>query len=182
MKIFFDTEFTGLHQNTTLISIGLVAENDRNFYAEFTDYDKGQVDDWMTENVLNNLLYTSLAENGNRLFTEGAHTGLRGDKAFVRAYLDQWFISLGPGPHEMWSDVLAYDWMLFCQLWGHAFNIPETIYYIPFDLATLFKAKNINPDIDRDGFASSMIMGRKHNALWDAQIIKECYKKLSELT
>ena len=23
-KIFFDTEFTGLHQNTTLVSIGLV--------------------------------------------------------------------------------------------------------------------------------------------------------------
>ena len=29
MKIFFDTEFTGLHKNTTLISIGLVDENGR---------------------------------------------------------------------------------------------------------------------------------------------------------
>ena len=27
MKIFFDTEFTGLHKNTELISIGLIAEN-----------------------------------------------------------------------------------------------------------------------------------------------------------
>lgn len=26
MKIFFDTEFTGLHQETTLISIGLISE------------------------------------------------------------------------------------------------------------------------------------------------------------
>ena len=28
MKIFFDTEFTRLHKNTTLISIGLVAETE----------------------------------------------------------------------------------------------------------------------------------------------------------
>jgi DNA polymerase III epsilon subunit-like protein len=32
-KIFFDTEFTGLHQKTTLISIGLVSECGKTFYA-----------------------------------------------------------------------------------------------------------------------------------------------------
>ena len=36
-KIFFDTEFTGLHQNTTLISIGLVSECGKSFYAELVD-------------------------------------------------------------------------------------------------------------------------------------------------
>lgn len=46
-KIFFDTEFTGLHQNTTLISIGLIAENGQTFYAELTDYDKSQIDGWI---------------------------------------------------------------------------------------------------------------------------------------
>lgn len=35
-KIFFDTEFTGLHQNTTLISIGLVSDEGERFYAELT--------------------------------------------------------------------------------------------------------------------------------------------------
>lgn len=57
MKVFFDTEFTGLHQNTTLISIGLVDENNNTFYAEFNDYDKLQVDDWIQKNVVNNLLF-----------------------------------------------------------------------------------------------------------------------------
>jgi DNA polymerase III epsilon subunit-like protein len=38
MKIFFDTEFTGLHKDTTLISIGLVSEDNRKFYAELIDY------------------------------------------------------------------------------------------------------------------------------------------------
>ena len=54
-KIFFDTEFTGLHQNTTLISIGLVAETGQTFYAELTDYDKNQIDDWLKTNVIDNL-------------------------------------------------------------------------------------------------------------------------------
>lgn len=43
-KIFFDSEFTGLHQNTTLISIGLISDDNNCFYAEFTDYDKNQLD------------------------------------------------------------------------------------------------------------------------------------------
>lgn len=33
-RIFFDTKFTGLHQNTTLISIGLVSDEGERFYAE----------------------------------------------------------------------------------------------------------------------------------------------------
>lgn len=44
-KLFFDTEFTGLHKNTTLISIGIVSECGCKFYAELTDYDKTQIDE-----------------------------------------------------------------------------------------------------------------------------------------
>lgn len=57
MRLFLDTEFTGLHQHTTLISIGIVSADGRKFYAEFTDYDKNQIDVWLKENVLDNLLY-----------------------------------------------------------------------------------------------------------------------------
>ena len=57
-KLFFDTEFTGLHQNTTLISIGLISECGKTFYAELTDYDKTQLDDWLNENVISNLLFS----------------------------------------------------------------------------------------------------------------------------
>ena len=44
-KIFFDCEFTGLHQNTSLISIALISECGKIFYAEFNDYYEEQVDD-----------------------------------------------------------------------------------------------------------------------------------------
>ena len=51
MRLFFDMEFTGLHKNTTPISIGIVSEGGKTFYAEFTDYDESQCDDWIKENV-----------------------------------------------------------------------------------------------------------------------------------
>jgi hypothetical protein len=47
-----------VHQNTTLISIGLIADTGDTFYAELTDYDPDQIDDWLQENVLNNLVLT----------------------------------------------------------------------------------------------------------------------------
>ena len=55
MNVYFDTEFTGLHKGTTLISIGLIASNGKKFYAEIVDYDRSQVNDWIKENVINNL-------------------------------------------------------------------------------------------------------------------------------
>lgn len=61
-KIFFDTEFTGLHQNTTLVSIGLVSDEGERFYAELTDYDETQCDDWITKNVLDHLLLSGNTE------------------------------------------------------------------------------------------------------------------------
>lgn len=173
MKVFFDTEFTGLHQYTTLISIGLIAEDGHEFYAELTDYDESQVDDWLRDNVISGLFYDDVDPNPN------GH-----EKYFMRCNSKDvseklvWWLSQYESV-EMWSDCLSYDWVLFCQLWGHAFNIPESVYYIPFDICTLFKAKGIDPDISREEFAEIPTNAGKHNALWDAQIIKACYEKLT---
>ena len=57
MLLFFDMEFTGLRQNTTPISIGIVSEDGKKFYAEFTDYDESQCNDWIKENVTSELLH-----------------------------------------------------------------------------------------------------------------------------
>ena len=59
MKIFMDTEFTGLHQGTSLISIGIVTEDGRQFYAELNDYDRSQVNEWLYNNVIKNLSYNT---------------------------------------------------------------------------------------------------------------------------
>jgi hypothetical protein len=46
-----------------LISIGLIADTGDTFYAELTDYDPDQIDDWLQENVLNNLVLTDRPDN-----------------------------------------------------------------------------------------------------------------------
>lgn len=174
-KLFYDSEFTGLHQQTTLISIGLVAETGQSFYAELYDYDKTQVNEWIHKNVIEKLI---LGPNDIDLnFNE---VRARGNKTQVAEWLRTWLSQFEQV--EIWSDCLSYDWMLFCQLFHHAFKIPKNVYYIPFDIATLFKAKGIDPDINREQFSEfTDDTMSKHNALHDAYVIKACYNKLQTL-
>lgn len=178
MKVFFDTEFTGLHQNTTLISIGLIAENGKTFYAELNDYSKEQAngDTWIMENVIDSLLMND-KDVAVECHDHSEHMQYKGDRKLVSRKLEKWLNGLvGKEKIEIWSDCLSYDWVLFNQLFGHAFNIPSSVYYIPFDICTLFKIKGVDPDINREEFSG--IDGDKHNALHDAKVIKACYDKL----
>lgn len=196
MNLFFDFEFTGLHAGTTPISLGIVAENFGFFYAEFTDYDETQIErekdggEFIKTNVLYNLILEkqNLKENdfyeyykGNDLFA----MKVRGNKSFIAEKLKKWLFSFNT-QLEMWGDCLHYDWVLFLDLFGSAFDLPECVYYIPFDICTLFKVKNIDPDINREEFVKEYIktykeaddFSNKHNSLHDADIIMYCYNKL----
>src|SRR5690348_4205522 len=118
MKLFFDTEFTGLHQTTCLLSIGIVDENGREFYRELDDYDPTQLNDWLKENVIANFLNEGSVNMG-----------------MLRDDLREWLKTYDYGEQiEVWSDCLAYDWVLFCEIFGGAFQVPKNIYYIPFDI------------------------------------------------
>lgn len=161
MKIFFDTEFSGLHQQTTLMSIGAITGDGKTFYAELNDYDKSQIDDWLRENVISNFT------NENVISSPECAAQI---ESFISQYESV----------EMWSDCLSYDWVLFNQLWGHAFNLPKKIHYIPLDICTVFKMNNIDPDVDREKYSGMSKNAKKHNALWDARVIKACYEKLTE--
>lgn len=175
MKIFFDTEFTGLHKNTTLVSIGLVSDNGNTFYAECNDFDAKQIDEWITENVIANLRFANGYSWCPAL--EDEHFEMKGTRDEVGNALREWLSQFYRNGCELWSDCLAYDWVLFCDLFGGAMNIPKEVYYIPFDIATLMKSKDVDPDTNREEYAG--IEGKKHNALHDAKVIKACYEKLS---
>lgn len=172
-KIFFDTEFTGLKQDTKLISIGLISEDGKTFYAETSyQYEDKDLDDWLRENVIANLRFVS--EYSSDPILDCDHHAMKAQGSRIASQLSEWLTQFETC--EMWSDCLAYDWVLFCQLFGHAFNIPKNVYYIPFDLATLLKIKGVDPDVNREEF-SGLEGKRKHNALWDAKVIKACYEK-----
>lgn len=200
LKVFMDTEFTGLHQGTTLISIGLISENGDSFYAELNDYDESQCDSWIKENVISNLKFSAPPAGQDEYLSwarKGKRAELRGSSKEVAQYISDWLQDIQGGlmslvdygdnepalvtekTIELWSDCLSYDFVLFNQLYGHAFNIPECVYYIPFDICTVFKMKGIDPDISREEYAGIGLAEReKHNALFDAKVIKACYEKL----
>ena len=159
MKVFFDTEFTGLHKDTTLISIGMIDEDNRTFYAELDSYAHDQCDSWILDNVIANL-------NGEWVLS----------KSELKRELEEWFSKYDKV--EVWSDCLSYDWVLFNDIFGTAFDIPKNIYYIPFDICTLMKIKGVDPDINREAYAKVKEGIIKHNALWDAMVIKDCYDRL----
>lgn len=174
-KVFLDTEFTGLHQKTTLVSIGLVAEYGQTFYAELTDYDKRQVDEWVQKNVIDKL-FLSDSDKGRHW----ENCRIMGGTDIVAIELERWLSQFDMV--EIWSDCLAYDWVLFCNLFETASRIPKNVYYIPFDICTIFRENGIDPDVSREKFGCGEVyeemVAKKHTALWDAQVIKKCYEKL----
>lgn len=174
-KVFLDTEFSGLHKNTTLISIGLISECGKTFYAELTDYDTTQIDEWLQTNVLDNLLLNDI--NTTRYSGNYDSLVLKCDTKTLELKLRDWFNRFEQV--EIWSDCLSYDWVLFNNIFGHAFNIPENVHYIPYDICTVFKMKGIDPDISRKEF-SGLENETQHNALADAKMIKACYERLMQ--
>jgi len=184
-KLFLDTEFSGLHQKTTLISIGIVSETGETFYCELDDYDETQCDKWIKDNVIAKLKhkrplvfmptpipndrkisdYPDGAEqypysrinhyNSQEDSIAGFSIDMMGDMDNLKDELTEWLAQFKK--IEIWSDTYAYDWVLFCEIFGHAFKVPEQVDYIPFDLSTLFKVKGIDPDVSREDYAKNTL-------------------------
>ena len=53
--IFVDTEFTGEHSKTTLVSAGFVTLDNKKLYITLNDYKKDQVTPWLKHNVLSKI-------------------------------------------------------------------------------------------------------------------------------
>ena len=181
LNLFFDCEFTGLHQTTTLMSMAFETDTGETFYAEFIDYNGSQVDDWIRENVVRNMEFDEPFQTCG--FPDKVE--VKNNRLHIKANLEHWFRMLlkkhDKSKVVIISDCLAYDWVLFCELWGGALKIPEIVYYIPVDISTLFLTNGIDPDIHRESYAgfNSGEIERKHSARWDAYIIRKCYEKLT---
>lgn len=188
---------TGLHQKTTLMSIGIVSEFSETFYAELNDYDESQVDDWLKENVIANFKHNApmFKPEDDYIVEKNFHCrtndllsvpkrysiSMRCNKDRLKQELIAWLDQFKDDGYQvkMVSDCLAYDWVLFNEIFGHAFNIPDHVNYIPYDITGTFSDQNIDPDISREEFVIShgyeLPRGEKHNALYDAKVIQQCY-------
>lgn len=194
MKLYLDTEFTGLRQHESLISLGLVTEDNHTFYAEFDDYEPKKISEalhfrkerpWIYENVIPHLTLQQ-EPPGLARYEDGKLT-IYGNRQQIAKVLRGWIDDHYDGRRfEVWSDVLAYDWVFFRELiveHSGQDHFDFFFYYIPFDLATLLRASNHDPDVDRRVLASNagVKVGPPHHALNDAWAVKFCVESLFRL-
>lgn len=181
MLLFLDTEFTSLTQQAELLSLAIVDENERIFYAEFTDYQSDNISDWIKENVISQFFLTS-----ERSVTT-TPTFIKGNTELVKYELVKWLEMYKNTTCKFVADVYMYDWVLFAELFGGALQLPPFIDFMPIDFSTLLFAKNEDSHKPRleflttkeiENFNSKYPQIKAHSALYDTLLLKKCYEKL----
>ena len=171
MNLFFDTEFTGLHAGTTLVSIGIVAENRKKFYAEFSDYDESQCDYWIKENVLNQTILGGNDILAKRLGEDSETMVILGSKSDIQYELGEWLKQFDSV--QFVSDVCHYDMVLLIDIFGGAFDLPKNVsavcHEINQDIAKYYRISDREAfDKSREDIVSELcggcIAGDKHKA------------------
>lgn len=112
MRFFFDTEFIEDGLTIDLVSIGVVDETGREFYAVSTEFDAGRAGPWVRKNVLSKL-------------PPPADPSWR-SRAVIRDQLLAFLLE--PGQEiELWAWYAAYDHVALAQLWGGMPALPRPI-------------------------------------------------------
>ncbi len=154
MRYFIDTEFLdlGAKHPVHLISIGIVAEDGREYYAEWEDAPLHLADAWVKENVVP--------------YLHRSHARHR--YAIAKQVLD--FISVSEKP-SFWGYFADYDWVVFCQIFGKMIDLPRTWPQYCKDVRQA-AAMLGNPKLpDKPA--------NRHNALYDARWTRDAYDFLN---
>lgn len=111
-RYFYDTEFIEDGRTIELVSIGIVDETGREFYAVSTAFDPERAIRWVRINVLPKLPSPADPAWGSR-------ERIRAD---VLAFLAE------PGEQvQLWAWYAGYDHVALCQLWGPMTALPRLI-------------------------------------------------------
>src|SRR4051812_49939330 len=111
-RYFYDCEFIEDGRTVDLVSIGMVDEFGREFYAVSTEFDDSRAVPWVRRNVLDKLPSPSDPAWRSR-------DRIRED---LLAYLTD------PGEEiELWAWLAAYDHVVLAQLWGPMPGLPREI-------------------------------------------------------
>lgn len=147
MNIYFDTEFIEYPNTIELISIGMVKENGEAYYAISNEFDQAHANEWVREHVITKLESDiprkSIAE-------------IRGE---ILAFI-------GEDQPVFWAYFGAFDWVVFCWIFGSMLDLPANFPKYFLDL----KQEMVRNQLDKDWKRSTCPDPEgEHNALVDAQ-------------
>lgn len=150
-RYFYDCEFIEDGVTIDLVSIGVVDEHGREFYAVSTEFNPDKAIPWVRRNVLDKL--PSPADSAWR------------DRKQIRDELYEFLISPIRGVAgermELWAWYGAYDHIVLAQLWGAMPALPRAIPRMTKDLRQRWD------DLDRPTLPKPPV--DQHSALADAR-------------
>lgn len=155
MKFFLDTEFWDDGSRVWPISIGIVSEDGREYYAECNEgTGEARKADWIKDHVTPHLFPPGIAKLNAEIASE--------IKEFI-----------GGEPAEFWAYWASYDWVVLCQIHGGLMNLPRNVSPWVRDLAWL------DPTLERIR-ALKIHNPKPHHALYDARELRAQYQAISE--
>ena len=221
MKYFLDTEFlegfkkpikwlptigrfNKSYHYIQLVSIGIVSEDGREYYAISNEFNPKDANDWVKENVLSKLP-TRFLYNANINPTKLVDT-YKSNKQIAEEIIHftnpELFLHNMAEPNlEFYAYYADYDWVLFCSLFGTMMDLPKGFPMYCNDLKqmldewvvsetknfpTRYKYSHTNDTFE---IKLSHIKGRssypkqenEHSAIDDAKWNKKLYEFIQEL-
>ena len=154
MRYYIDSEFVDDGKAIDLISIGIVAEDGRTYYAQSAEFLKdGKPTLWIWENVIPHL---------DNHWLERARI-----KEEIVTFLDPEKY----GKPELIGWCSGYDFVVFCQLFGTMMDLPAGYPHYIKDLQFILDKF----DISDDQLPADENEGLAHNALVDARYIGQLW-------
>ncbi|GAA3451078.1 polyadenylate-specific 3'-exoribonuclease AS [Dactylosporangium matsuzakiense] len=156
-RYFYDCEFIEDGRLIDLVSIGVVDERGREYYAISTEFDDSRAVSWVRRNVLDKLPSP-------------------GDKAWrsrerIREELLEFLIEpirSGEATEiELWAWYAAYDHVALAQLWGAMPALPREIPRFTKDLRQLWDDAGRPPLPVAEGRHDALVDARHNLARWN---------------
>jgi hypothetical protein len=146
-RYFYDCEFIEDGRTIELVSIGVIAQDGREFYAVSTDFDPESAGQWVRRNVLGKLPSPSDPSWRSR--------------SKIRDDLFE-FLMAPRLPIELWAWYAAYDHVVLGQLWGAMPAMPREVPKLTKEIRQHWEVAGCPPipEPGRD----------RHNALADARL------------
>ncbi len=157
MRYYLDTEFNDNGLTIDMISIALVSEDGREYYAVSNEFDESRCGEWLQKNVLAHLPPKETWKTRDRIAAE------------IYKFTNPRF-----NPPEFWAYFAAYDWVVFCQLYGRMLELPPGFPHGIMDIRQILVENKIpkNDLPPQKGIA--------HDALNDARWVRDCHLWIKE--
>jgi len=166
MRYFLDTEFLETGSTIELISIGIVAEDGREFYAENSEFNWYNATDWLNENVKPHLWGSAISPDMRTMWSSFDIAGGFLMRSSFEKLIWEFCKPSVYGKPEFWGYYADYDWVVFCWLFGRMIDLPVSFPKYCRDL------KQWADDL---GLKIPPPPGIEHHALIDARWNKEAY-------